>query len=1062
VKIVVEGNLSPVGSYGIVNANLGRVLSQRGHEVAFVGLDITPTDLSALLAGRDFDGLRVSEGEPKWSPDIRLRQIWPPIWVRRRPEERLVVIQPWEFGSVPLSWIEGINNVDAVWVPSEYCKRGYIQSGIDPAKVWVVPNGFDTGEATAVPRTERERLRLLYLGGTIFRKGVDVLVNALDALDQTTLDQLDLVVKDVGHETFYKNQSLLIDALIAHPRVQSRTTIEGRHLERSHLLHLITDADALVHPYRAEGFGMPILEAMALGTLVIHTHGGASNEFCGPGESLLIPSSLTAADQPRVGDLVLADRCYWLEPSTEQLSAIIGNFVEGRTEVQPLVAAAKLRAQSLSWSRVGEIADQALGTLLNGGTPSDSLSGLVANVAGLLNVDSPRPASLLSRLVAIGDLRTAFQLAAHCEQKADLREVVEIASVRERLASIMENTPDVWSGGPYRTLLAQAEFVKDGHFGHVHDFEGGDQATYVIAKHLSGYLTGCKSVLDLACGQGSMSRVLRSQGKTVQGVEADPTLVKELRADGFTIHEGYLPGDLNELELEPFDGVFLGHIVEHLHPSDFEKLLDWIYENISDSGTVLIQTPDFANSHVGLENFWLDSTHIRPYPIRLLKAMLSKSGFVPIDGACRRVPEIAPLDVIAVARRIPRASKSLTPEYSLPRSAIRVGHYALFSGTSGFAQASGHLFDHASLLEDGIEVIEVSVDQGSRSEPSARPTIPLRFSEHADSDIAVIDVPAGWLVDVSPQVRAKYRIARTTFEATPLALSDQGILRSFDEVWTFSRYDAEILANSGVPADSIFPMPPGIEVPDPEEVRTLRARVNRDVFKFLSVFSFEPRKNPEALVRAFITVAGQVLRAELLLKLSGISAEEFGEWLRGLLSPAEFDAVKDRIRVVAGILSPESMRQLYLDSDVFVLPTRGEGYGLPFLEALAHGLATICPDVGGHREFCTERNSLLVKSSARPAALEGQMGVFRESFWREVEPDDLAAKMFQAVSEPEHLANLAAIGMADAAEFGVVAYQAASQYRLGKIKRGILLGGDVAGFLTGVFNHGSPDSDHSY
>jgi len=1035
VKIVVEGNLSSSGSYGIVNLNLGRVLSQRGHEVAFVGLDLSPGDLAGLMAGPDFVGLRVSVGEPEWSPDIRIRQIWPPIWVRRRPGEHLVVIQPWEFGSVPLSWIDGIDNVDAVWVPSEYCKRGYIQSGVDPVKVWVVPNGFDLDTATPGPRTERDRLRLLYLGGTIFRKGIDVLVNALDSLDDTILNNLELVVKDVGQDSFYSNQSLLADAMTAHPRVQARTTIERRHLERGQLLHLIADSDVLVHPYRAEGFGMPILEAMALGTPVIHTRGGASNEFCGPDESLLIPSSLTTADQPRVGDAVLADQGYWLEPSTEQLSEVIGNFVDGRTEVQSLVEAARLRALTLSWARVGEIAASALEGLMSGGSPDDSLSGLVADVAHLLEADGARPAPLLSRLVAIGDLGTAFRLAAHCEQRADVRESVEIASVRERLASIMVTTPDVWSGGPYRALLAGAEFEKVGRFGYVHDFEGGDQATYVIAQYLSGYLAGCRSILDLACGQGSMLRVLRSQGRVVQGVEADPTLVRELRADGFTIHEGYLPSDLNNLDIGVFDGVFLGHIVEHLDPSEFEKLLDWIYERIDDHGTVLIQTPDFANSGVGLENFWLDSTHVRPYPIRLLKAMLSKSGFMPIEGGCRRIPEVAPLDVIAVARRIPRATKTFASGRSVASSAVRVGHYALFNGTSGFAKASEHLFDHEKLLESGVEVIEVSVDQSSgRESSSARPTVPLRFSERADNDIAVIDVPAGWLAEVSSLVRAKHRIARTTFEATPLALSSQRVIRSFDEVWCFSRYDAEILADSGIPVESIFPMPPGIEVPDPAEVRTLRASVARGSFRFLSVFSFEPRKNPEALVRAFSAVVGEFPRAELLLKLSGMSAEEFGDWLRGLLSPAEFGAVKDQIHVLAGNLAPESMRRLYLESDVFVLPTRGEGYGLPFLEALAHGLSTICPDVGGHREFCNGRNSLLVKTTILPAAVVAQMGVFRESFWREVDPDDLVARMLEAVSQPERLADRVANGMADAARFGVAAYQAASHRRLEQIK----------------------------
>lgn len=1019
----------------MVNLNLGRILSQKGHDVSLVGLDLSQEDLSKVIAGPAFSSSTLSVGEPKESPDVRIRQIWPPIWVRRRREERLVVIQPWEFGSVPVSWLEGIENVDAIWVPSEYCKRGYMQSGVDPKKVWVIPNGFDCDQPMPIQRLKREKTNLLYLGGTIFRKGIDVLVGSLDLLDDARIAKLDLVVKDVGGQSFYSNQSLLADALAAHPRVRARTRVENRHLKRDQLLRLIAESDVLVHPYRSEGFGMPVLEAMAAGTPVIHTQGGATNEFCSSDESLLIPSSLKVADEPRVGELLLADQCYWYEPSMGQLAQLIGDFVDGRTEVQPLVEAARRRARQYSWESVGGIAEDALCALSGVGEPVDSLSDLVTDLSNFLESDGAGSAPLLSKLVAIGDLRTASLLSTHLENRTDIRDGVEIASVREQLSSVAMNTPDVWSGGQYRALVCEAEFEKTGQFGYVHDFEGGDQATYAIAQYLSGYLSGCRSVLDLACGQGSMLRVLRGQGKAVQGVEADPALVKELRADGFKVFQGYVPSDLNDFDIVGFDGVFLGHIVEHLEPSDFEKVLDWIFEKISDNGTVLIQTPDFANSSVVSENFWLDASHIRPYPIRLLKAMLSESGFVPIEGGCRRIPEVAPLDAIALGRRLPRKDRTSIFESEPLRTSLKIGHYALFNGESGFSQASRSLFNVAKLLSDGMEVIEISVDQTARgaTSPTLRPTVPLRFSERARSDIAVIDVPVGWLGEVSSRVRAKYRIARTTFEAMPLAMSFRSAARAFDEVWCFSHYDAEILANSGISGGSIISMPPGIALPDPKQVQIRRNGVKRGLFRFLSVFHFEPRKNPEALVRAFCNVVEEVPQCELVLKVNGVTVEEFAGWLTALLGYAKADDISRQIHLLAGNVSRETLQGLYLESDVYVLPSRGEGYGLPFLEALAHGLPTICPDVGGHREFCSVSNSLLVKTTLVPASTTPGVGVFRESFWREVDLDDLVSKMLEAVNKPEILAKLSEKGISDASRFGIHAYQTASANRLREV-----------------------------
>ena len=39
-------------------------------------------------------------------------------------------------------------------------------------------------------------------------------------------------------------------------------------------------ADTYVSPYRAEGFNLPVIEAIACGTPVIVTQGGATDDFC--------------------------------------------------------------------------------------------------------------------------------------------------------------------------------------------------------------------------------------------------------------------------------------------------------------------------------------------------------------------------------------------------------------------------------------------------------------------------------------------------------------------------------------------------------------------------------------------------------------------------------------------------------------------------------------------------------------------------------------------------------------------------------------------------------------
>lgn len=57
-------------------------------------------------------------------------------------------------------------------------------------------------------------------------------------------------------------------------------------------------------------------------------------------------------------------------------------------------------------------------------------------------------------------------------------------------------------------------------------------------------------------------------------------------------------------------------------------------------------------------------------------------------------------------------------------------------------------------------------------------------------------------------------------------------------------------------------------------------------------------------------------------------------------------------------LSREELRWLYAASDAFVLPTRGEGWCLPAMEAMSMALPVILTNASGTTEYLTRKNSL--------------------------------------------------------------------------------------------------------
>ncbi len=237
--------------------------------------------------------------------DVEVRHQWPPD-LRPAPAGRLAIIQPWEFGAVPQAWCGPLaDNVDELWVPSEYVRGMYLDAGVDPARVVVIPNGVDLerfspdGPRREVPGTS---LRFLFVGGLVARKGPDVLLAAWREAFAGRAD-VTLVIKDFGADGIYRGEGPR-EAIRAHAASGAlpRMVLVEDDLSTDEIAALYRSCDVLVAPYRGEGFAMPVLEAMACGLPVIATAGGPTDEFCPPDAGWRIESRRATFADDRVGD----------------------------------------------------------------------------------------------------------------------------------------------------------------------------------------------------------------------------------------------------------------------------------------------------------------------------------------------------------------------------------------------------------------------------------------------------------------------------------------------------------------------------------------------------------------------------------------------------------------------------------------------------------------------------------------------------------------------------------------------------------------------------------------
>lgn len=213
---------------------------------------------------------------------------------RRFPETAPLATQHWR------SRLEtAIHRAAAVIVVSEQSRRDLLEHyPVDPERVSVVPLGVDTGlfrPVSAEPVRARYRLDgpyLLSLTGFELRKNLPRTIEAFVSLDEGIRPTLVLAgpVAPWNPEGWRLVEPIL-DALPAD--VRRRIVLTG-YVSDEEKVGLLNGAEALVYPSLYEGFGLPVVEAMACGTPVLTSDVSALPDTAGDAALLVDPLSSEA------------------------------------------------------------------------------------------------------------------------------------------------------------------------------------------------------------------------------------------------------------------------------------------------------------------------------------------------------------------------------------------------------------------------------------------------------------------------------------------------------------------------------------------------------------------------------------------------------------------------------------------------------------------------------------------------------------------------------------------------------------------------------------------------
>lgn len=258
-------------------------------------------------------------------------------------------------------------------------------------------------------------------------------------------------------------------------------------------------------------------------------------------------------------------------------------------------------------------------------------------------------------------------------------------------------------------------------------------------------------------------------------------------------------------------------------------------------------------------------------------------------------------------------------------------------------------------------------------------------------------------------------IGRTMFETDRVNAEHVKRCNRMDYVWVPTDFHVSTFVQSGVDPSKVVKVVQAVDVDffDPLKYKPLDlvstgnlvlGSRNKDLdskagFVFLSVFKWEYRKGWDVLLKAYLKEFSGIDGVALYLLTNPYHSDRnFGNKIvefvedTGIEEPVEGWAP---IYVIDTHIAQVDLPRVYKAAHAFVLPSRGEGWGRPLVEAMSMSLPVIATNWSGPTEYLTEENSYPLQVDRMSKVMEGP---FEGHLWAEPSIDKLQLLMRHVIT----------------------------------------------------------------
>jgi glycosyltransferase involved in cell wall biosynthesis len=243
------------------------------------------------------------------------------------------------------------------------------------------------------------------------------------------------------------------------------------------------------------------------------------------------------------------------------------------------------------------------------------------------------------------------------------------------------------------------------------------------------------------------------------------------------------------------------------------------------------------------------------------------------------------------------------------------------------------------------------------------------------SKITDVEIRNTWPVLNNPST-SKILIDYLAWEESKVSESLKELFSIFDEFFTTTNFVKTALENSGFNIP-ILNIGQGIDKVNLETIKEIKPK--SDKVTFLHISSGIPRKGLNDLIDCFMIAFEKDENVQLIIKTYYNPMNTVDSHLKNYPN-------QKKIIHICKDYSQSQLENLYLKSDVYVSPSRGEGYNRPVAEAMVRNIPVIVTGWSGHMDFCNELNSYLVKYHLEDS---NSHVAGNKSNWAKIDKDDL-------------------------------------------------------------------------